>query len=68
MTIKQSADYLQMSVRSVHRYLEKGLIPQRGIEGTVRLDKRDLDALILYGRPWKKLITRQKDEIKAMDL
>jgi len=67
LTVSQSAAYLKMSVRSVRRYLDRGTIPRYGFQGTVRILKKDLDSLLFFGKPWKKLIARQREQLKARD-
>jgi len=68
LTISETAVFLQKSERTVRRYLDRGLLSRHGFQGTIRIDKKDLNALMVFGKPWKKLITRQREQLRARDL
>ena len=64
MTINEAADYLKLSTRSIRRYLDKGLIPQHQIStGTIRIERNDLDSLVIYGCSFRKLTRPQRKVI-----
>lgn len=66
LTVNEAADYLKLSTRSIRRYLDKGLIPQHQIStGTIRIEKKDLDSLVLFGCPYRKLTHPQRKVISS---
>ena len=65
LTVNETADYLKLSTRSIRRYLKDGIIPQHQLPtGTIRIERRDLDCLVLYGIPYRKLTRPQRKVIK----
>ena len=61
LTVNESADYLKLSQRSIRRYLHDGIIPQHQLPtGTIRIERRDLDCLVLYGVPYRRLNRQQR--------
>lgn len=46
MTIKEVAEYLQVSVRTVQRILDSGELPYRKIKGSIRIKMEDLDKYV----------------------
>lgn len=66
MTVNEAADYLKLSARSIRRYLDKNLIPQHQLStGTIRIERKDLDSLVIYGCPYRRLSRQQKKSIMA---
>ena len=64
MTVNEAADYLKLSARSIRRYLDKGLIPEHQLStGTIRIERKDLDSLVIYGCPFRRLSRQQKKSI-----
>lgn len=64
MTVGETADYLKLSTRSIRRYLEKGIIPQHQLAtGTIRIERKDLDSLVIYGCPYRRLTKQQRKTI-----
>lgn len=63
-TVKETAAYLKMSNRSIRRYITNGLIKIYKLPtGGVRIRKADIDSLVMYGKPFKKLTTTQRKQI-----
>ena len=64
LTVNETADYLKLSPRSIRRYLQDGVIPQHKLPtGTIRIERRDLDCLVLFGIPYRRLTNQQKKSI-----
>ena len=64
ISVEEAANYLAVSSRTIRRYLEKGVVPLHKLPtGLVRIDRCDLDSLVLYGRPYRKLTRPQKEII-----
>ena len=64
LTVNETADYLKLSPRSIRRYLQSGIIPQHQLPtGTIRIERRDLDCLVLYGIPFRRLTNQQKKKL-----
>ena len=61
LTVNETADYLKLSPRTIRRYLQDGIIPQHQLPtGTIRIERRDLDCLVLFGVPYRRLNRQQK--------
>ena len=61
LTVNETADYLKLSPRSIRRYLQDGIIPQHQLPtGTIRIERRDLDCLVLFGVPDSRLNPQQR--------
>ena len=64
LTIGEAAMYLKYSERHVRRLIARGNIKYSKLpNGGVRIHKYDLDSYILFGLPFKKLTTPQKESI-----
>lgn len=64
ISVEEAAKYLAVSSRTIRRYLEKGVVPLHKLPtGSVRIDRNDLDSLVLYGRPYRKLTRPQRELI-----
>ena len=64
LTVNETADYLKLSPRSIRRYLQDGVIPKYKLPtGTIRIERRDLDCLVLYGIPFRRLTNQQKKKL-----
>ena len=64
LTVNETAEYLKLSPRSIRRYLQDGIIPQHQLPtGTIRIERRDLDCLVLFGIPYRRLTNQQKKSI-----
>ncbi len=66
-TIKESADYLATSTRSIYRFLNHPLEPLHYAnlgDRHMRIHKSDLDAWLWYRKPYHLLKRSQKDAIK----
>lgn len=64
LTISESAMYLKYSERHLRRLITKGNLKYSKLpNGGVRIHKSDLDSYVLFGLPFKKLTTPQKDSI-----
>ena len=64
MTINEAASYLKLSTRSIRRYLNRGLIPQHRLTtGTIRIERKDLDSMVIYGCPYRRLTRHQRKTI-----
>ena len=46
ITARAAADYLGVSLRSIYRWGDRGVMPVYKVGGTNRYDLRDLDALV----------------------
>ena len=61
LTVNETADYLKLSPRSIRRYLQSGIIQQHQLPtGTIRIERRDLDCLVLFGVPYRRLNRQQR--------
>ena len=66
LTVEEAADYLKLSPRSIRRYLNKTNIPLNKLpSGTIRIEKKDLDSLVLFGCPYRKLTHPQRKVISS---
>ncbi len=64
LTIREAALYMKKSDRSIRRMISSGnLKSNKLLEGGHRLNRRDLDAYILFGKPFNKLTRPQKEEV-----
>ena len=62
--VNDGADYLKCSPRSLRRYIQDGKIKSYHTPtGGVRLHRSDLDAFVMFGKPYKKLTRPQKEQI-----
>ena len=65
MTVNETADYLKLSPRSIRRYLQDGIIPQHQLPtGTIRIERRDLDCLVMFGVPYRRLNHKQRKAVQ----
>ena len=64
MTVNEAASYLKLSTRSIRRYLNMGTIPQHRLTtGTIRIERKDLDSMVIYGCPYRRLTRQQRKTI-----
>lgn len=69
LTVNETADYLKLSTRSIRRYLKDGIIPQHQLPtGTIRIERRDLDCLVLFGVPYRRLTSQQRKVVNDKQL
>ncbi len=61
LTVEEAADYLKLSPRSIRRYLNKTNIPLNKLpSGTIRIEKKDLDSLVIFGISYRRLNRQQR--------
>lgn len=64
MTVEETASYLKLSARTVRRYLKDGIIPHHQlVTGTIRIERKDLDSLVIFGRAYRRLTRQQRKVI-----
>ena len=64
--IKESAEYLVTSTRSIYRFINHPVEPliHNYIGKQIRIHKSDLDAWLWFKKPYDKLTRPQKDTIR----
>lgn len=63
-SVRAGADYLQYSNRHCRRLISYGQLKAYKLpNGGLRLHKSDLDAFVVFGKPFNKLTTPQKEII-----
>ena len=60
MTRQEVADYLRISLPTLHEYMKKGRIPFHRINSRIRFKKRDLDKLLSDHSSIKEYVKSQK--------
>ena len=50
LTVEEAADYLQVSVPTVYRWMREGVLPRHKVGKVARIKKEDLDSLMEEGR------------------
>ncbi|TFB09325.1 DNA-binding protein [Candidatus Marinimicrobia bacterium MT.SAG.2] len=60
-TVEEAANYLKLSTRSIRRFINRGNIPQNKLpSGTIRIEKKDLDSLVIFGSAYRRLTLQQR--------
>ena len=64
LTFSESCDYLKVGKTKLRQLLTYGRISYCRLDGQIRIRSTDLDAFLLYNKPFRKLTKNQKRNIQ----
>lgn len=66
-TVSEVAKQLGVTERTVRRYYDWGkLKSHKTLSGSIRINQNDIDAWIMFKRPFRKLTRPQKEQLKEL--
>ncbi len=63
LTFRECCDYLSISRSTLYRLIEIGSIQIGKVGNQLRFKAKDIDALVLYQKPYNKLTKTKKREV-----
>ncbi len=67
LTIKEAAAYIKSSDRTLRRWIDTDILKSYKMpEGGRRILRRDIDSITIYGKPYNKLISTQKQKVNEL--
>ncbi len=66
VSIREACRYLDVSRSTLNRWISGGKLSCHKVDGVIRIHHRDLDSLIVFGKPYRKLLKKQRDRIREL--
>jgi len=66
-TITEAAEYIGVSRRTVQRYIKDGTLQAHvAPSGIIRINQKNLEGWVMFGRPYRKLTRPQKEQLNEL--
>ena len=67
MSKKRSCQYLGIGFTKLNELISSGRLKSHKVDGLIRIHRSDIDSLILFEKPYKKLTTPQRREVQELE-
>ncbi len=67
LSVREASQYLGVSRSTLRNLIRAGKLKKYKVGGVVRIHRRDLDSLVVFSKPYRKLLKNQRDTIKALE-